>query len=139
MATLSPQHPTSNITHLTDEINLASKALDVPGNEVPFQEKQKLLTAAKDLVDQLEGPEVGIWKVVFGSQANAALRTAFEMRIFEEFDPSVGQITAQQLAEKTGVEKLLLGMDLRGPSRPTEIIIILRREAKRTKFASCDV
>jgi hypothetical protein len=31
------------------------------------------------------------------------------MRIFEEFEPSVECMTAQQLAEKTKVEQLLLG------------------------------
>jgi hypothetical protein len=30
------------------------------------EEKQKLLKAANELVGKLEGPDVGIWKVVFG-------------------------------------------------------------------------
>jgi hypothetical protein len=33
------------------------------------------------------------------------------MRIFEEFGPSAEQMTASELAAKTGIEKLLLGMD----------------------------
>jgi hypothetical protein len=33
------------------------------------------------------------------------------MRIFEEFDPSAKVMNADLLAEKTGVEKLLLGMN----------------------------
>lgn len=36
-------------------------------NEVVLlQEKQNLLEVAKELVDKLEGPEVGIWKILFG-------------------------------------------------------------------------
>jgi len=31
------------------------------------------------------------------------------MRIFEEFGPNIERMTAQQLEEKTGVEKMLLG------------------------------
>jgi hypothetical protein len=42
-------------------------------------------------------------------QANAALRSAIEMRIFEVFEPNSEPRAAAQLAEQTGVEKLLLG------------------------------
>ncbi|PQE20270.1 quercetin 3-O-methyltransferase 1 protein [Rutstroemia sp. NJR-2017a BBW] len=93
---------------LTNEIKrvLDDSSSDSLINEDSLQAKQELLSA---LVEKLEGPEVGIWKVVFGPQGNAALRSAIEMRIFEVFGPNGEPRTAAQLADKTGAEKLLLG------------------------------
>lgn len=56
----------SKIVQLTNEIKLGSEALDLSSEPTLLQEKQKLLAAANELVEKLEGPEPGIWKVVFG-------------------------------------------------------------------------
>jgi len=57
---------TTKFTLLSDEIRLASQALNAPGDDISLQEKQMLLVAARELVDKLEGPEIAIWRVVFG-------------------------------------------------------------------------
>ena len=51
---------------LTNEIKRALEDLDSPINEDSLHLKQNLLSAAKQLVEKLEAPEVGIWRVVFG-------------------------------------------------------------------------
>ncbi|KAK6607355.1 hypothetical protein H4I95_05004 [Botrytis cinerea] len=88
-------------------IKVISEGLDSTSG-MTLHEKQGLLSAAKQLVDKLEGPETGIWKVVFGPQANATLRSAIEIRIFEVFEDNNEPRNADQLARQTGAEKLLL-------------------------------
>jgi hypothetical protein len=51
---------------LTTEIKRALEDSDSLINDDSLQSKQDLLSAAKQLVEKLEAPEVGIWKVVFG-------------------------------------------------------------------------
>lgn len=47
-------------------IERISEGLDSSTSGMTLHEKQGLLSAAKQLVEKLEGPEIGIWKVVFG-------------------------------------------------------------------------
>lgn len=114
---------------LTEEIGSTIQELDskeaisLPSPE----EKQQLLIAAKELVDKLEGPEVGVWRVLYGvsikkwssyHHANAktqqqpqgygAVKAAIGMRIFDVFE---NQDTAEKLSAKTGAEKMLIGED----------------------------
>lgn len=56
----------ANFSQLTKEIENVSSELESPDAGITPQERQKLLTAARDMVDKLEGPLVGIWKVLFG-------------------------------------------------------------------------
>jgi hypothetical protein len=51
---------------LTNEIRLATETLSSCGDGSSPEQKQDLLIAATELVEKLEGPEVGIWRVVFG-------------------------------------------------------------------------
>jgi hypothetical protein len=53
---------------LTKEIKRAldDSSSDSLINEDSLQSKHDLLAAAKQLVEKLEGPEVGIWRAVFG-------------------------------------------------------------------------
>ena len=52
------------------------------------------------------------------------------MKVFEEFDPSIERMTAQQLAEKTGSERLLLGI---------VFWLILLGALKPKQRADCDI
>lgn len=54
----------SQLAQLTNAIENASVELDT--SNFPAQDKQQLLTAARKLVDRLEDPEIGIWKVSLG-------------------------------------------------------------------------
>ncbi|KAJ8064891.1 hypothetical protein OCU04_007196 [Sclerotinia nivalis] len=60
-------------TKLTNEIRSASESLDSPTYAIPLHEKQDLLSAAKELVEKLEGPEIGVWRVVFGVSRSLSL------------------------------------------------------------------
>ncbi|KAF7957958.1 hypothetical protein EAE96_003525 [Botrytis aclada] len=104
--TLEP--PASMVSEYVNGIKRISEGLDSSTSKMILREKEELLSAAKQLVEKLEGPEIGIWKVVFGPQANAALRSAIEIRIFEVFEDNCESRNADQLARQTGAEKLLL-------------------------------
>ncbi|KAM0309490.1 hypothetical protein ACHAO8_008994 [Botrytis cinerea] len=106
-AALTLEPPASMAAEYMNGIKVISEGLDSTSG-MTLHEKQGLLSAAKQLVDKLEGPETGIWKVVFGPQANAALRSAIEIRIFEVFEDNNEPRNADQLARQTGAEKLLL-------------------------------
>lgn len=56
----------ANFSQLTKEIENASSELESQNVDITPQEKQHLLKAAKEMVDQLEGPVVGIWRVLYG-------------------------------------------------------------------------
>ncbi|KAF7954945.1 uncharacterized protein EAE97_000204 [Botrytis byssoidea] len=109
LSAASTLEPSASIAaECLDGIERISGVLDSSTPEMTSLEKQGLLSAAKQLVEKLEGPEIGIWKVVFGPQANAALRSAIEMRIFEVFESNDESRNADQLAGQTGAERLLL-------------------------------
>lgn len=57
---------TTMAAEYTNKIKGVSEALDSSSNVMSLQEKENLLYTAKQLVEKLEGPEIGIWKVVFG-------------------------------------------------------------------------
>jgi len=50
----------------TETVEDASRALDIPMSFTTGQDRERLLDAAKDLVEKLEGPEVGVWRVLYG-------------------------------------------------------------------------
>ncbi|TEY85897.1 hypothetical protein BOTCAL_0010g00370 [Botryotinia calthae] len=108
-AALTLESPASMAAEYMNGIKVISEGLDSSTSGMTLHEKQRLLSATKQLVDKLEGPETGNWKVVFGLQENAALRSAIEIRIFEVFEDNNESVNADQLARQTGAEKLLLG------------------------------
>ncbi|KAI9036025.1 uncharacterized protein KD926_002504 [Aspergillus affinis] len=71
----------------------------------------RLLAAARQLVAALETPETELMNIAKAPVANAVLRTAFEINLFDQFDK--GETTASGLASRTGVDTLLLVRILR--------------------------
>ena len=51
---------------LMRDLNAFNKALRSEGNQIDPHDKHQLLNSAKELLETLEGPEVAIWRVVFG-------------------------------------------------------------------------
>lgn len=56
----------ARLVQLTTEIEHVSSELDSQNYDLPSEDKQQLLKAARDLVEKLEGPDVGVWKVLYG-------------------------------------------------------------------------
>jgi hypothetical protein len=56
----------NNIAQLASDIEHAAEKFNTTDTFESAQEKQRLLLATRSLLDKLEGPEVGIWRVMFG-------------------------------------------------------------------------
>lgn len=71
-AALTLEPPASMAAEYMNGIKVISEGLDSTSGML-LHEKEGLLSAAKQLVDKLEGPETGIWKVVFGVSKRLSL------------------------------------------------------------------
>ncbi|KIV88385.1 hypothetical protein PV10_08072 [Exophiala mesophila] len=78
-----------------------------PGPKVN-QARQKISSAARKLATEVANPQQEATALAFAPWLNAVIRTALELNIFNLLGTST---TASELAEKTGADEALIGMD----------------------------
>lgn len=69
MAEMSTQH--SLVSGWISNIETAAKGVD--SDNIDAEDKHKLLKEAKSLVEKLEGPEIAIWRAVWGVSRRSVL------------------------------------------------------------------
>ncbi|KAL9106658.1 MAG: hypothetical protein Q9187_008531 [Circinaria calcarea] len=91
---------------LLADIELITKKLHISATEgsCPNTTRRKLMIAAQKLVAELEPPEDAMEKIVGAQSGLAALRQAFEMKLFEVWEGVEERRSAEELAAQTQVE-----------------------------------
>ncbi|MCJ1233940.1 hypothetical protein MMC14_001898 [Varicellaria rhodocarpa] len=103
---------------LTASITAFNGLSDVQMDSVPVEVKHHLARAAnKLLLQQVGNPEDAIFRVAFGGNAQAALRAALEMGVFEIFEEEGrDEAGVDELAESVGAESVLVARIMRALS-----------------------
>ena len=78
---------------------------------ISHSDSTRLLRAAQNLVTTLEKPANRLVAIAKGPAAHAALRVAFNIKLFEAFDSETS--TAQDLAQRCGVDPVLMARIMR--------------------------
>ncbi|MCJ1290092.1 hypothetical protein MMC34_001627 [Xylographa carneopallida] len=99
--------PTSLSNDQTHSIVTYSGLGEAQINGALVEAKAKLIRATQDLLQQLESSEDTIFRVAFGGHAQAALRAALEMDLFEAFQAQ-DEVGLDELARKVGAESVLV-------------------------------
>ena len=79
---------------------------------ISHSDSARLLRAARNLVTTLEKPANKLVAIAKGPAAHAALRVAFNIKLFETFD-NTERATAKELAQRCGVDPLLMARIMR--------------------------